>query len=660
VNTLVFAQTTKEYSWACNKIRESKKMNGSIIWLGDTMDVPSRDEIPGNCSVYLPENLGLNSEEVWRDATSIEQEFWQVDQNSIENNLHITIQSSIAHTILHLVYAEALIKSAIERFRPNLILIPPAWTSKVVKYSLSNYSFNELQWHVYKLAQELNVAQKAHWSFHIKQQIMPPFSALGQLFGFIFIIYFDLIRTMKWLWSKVLDKKETYSEEMPGIVLANVDTDLSRQFNVTKLTEEKQRNSVAWLNLENTSKATEPYWQQIPLRDYLSEDSSRKRIPVPVTKTYKNRKRPTMLFPLMYKQSKIWYCSAIPLNGEEKVKPHLFAQKGMAAERFLIWRKLLDAGIRYCLACDVFKHIKPGLLVLGDTIDVHRFFAIAARKSEVPTLASSHGIAMWYEPSVLTRRYPLACVNSIFSHTSTQLSVKTLQVMPAVFIECHDSLDLTVSEVERGIKKKRVLIVVSAFSFSASTLTVGLFVKRDRYREELYRLVDELCKDPEIEIIIKSHPLSGHDEFSIYDDLQTRFKNVIKHWREPLKSWERIDADLAIFYNCASTLYFSVHKWGIPVLGHWGALSSLSVRLLGTSRLHGSSDSVELARIVTTILSTTNSEDEREAFRKSGEVYQTFVAPSEGGLNEAMDKAMQRVETLSEETAILYQLAKEA
>ena len=143
-----------------------------------------------------------------------------------------------------------------------------------------------------------------------------------------------------------------------------------------------------------------------------------------------------------------------------------------------------------------------------------------------------------------------------------------------------------------------------------------------------------------VEIVIKSHPLA--DMHEAYDEIERNFPSVVKHWREPFGIKEGVQADVVVFYNCVSTLFFSIADQQVPVLAHWGALNPLGHRVLAISELMGSDDSTRLGELIREVFSAPDGIVAREAQTRARALFERFVEPSAGNLEQAVEFAFQQ------------------
>ncbi len=142
-----------------------------------------------------------------------------------------------------------------------------------------------------------------------------------------------------------------------------------------------------------------------------------------------------------------------------------------------------------------------------------------------------------------------------------------------------------------------------------------------------------------IEVVIKSHPLN--DDHKTYDRLKEDFPDlVVKHWREPIDLSGIIPADLVVLYNCISTLTFAAIEQDLPVIGFWGAFTPLAQRNLVINQLYGTGDVSQLAEMIIEITKSPAGEAARKARRQAKQLLNRFIEPTNFGLAESVDFAL--------------------
>jgi hypothetical protein len=656
MNVLVLAQTPKELEWAC---RQSSKSGPEISWfilrLGDAALVNSSADTFDNCKFLSIEDIEVDSDKVWRKTLELQREFWRDTSDEPRKQLHLGLQGIIAEDLLKLSYVAAVVSSALEHVRPNEVWVPPPWTDKK---ELAPQAFGHLQWIISFVSSRAGIKCKRPWSFRIFHRMSSYFAVLGQVAGYFLLLLFDLMKIIRWTAVRAI----TYCRRLiaspaednshilrmpPPIILANLDNDLDRQFDVKRLSAKLADACLVWVPLlGRLAHFTDSLWQHQVLPLYLSGRRSEANDIVAgnftdVRQVVKHLS-PTRLFPLVRGLSNIWYCSAFPVRRPEAAESSLrdlLRSHGMAGVRFVNWRRIVFASRIFAAACDLFKALRPILLVTGDTIDIHRFITLAARHTGVRSLATTHGIQMWSENFV--EPYPLADVHCLFSPTSLLLSKKHLPGVTSTRLVCHDSLPSAADDrpaefcpTSGGLRKRHVLIFTSFYS--SAGWTNSLFTRTTGYRDSLYALIKGLAAlEPQVEVTIKSHPLN--DYYELYDKLKQDFPDVVKrHWREPLMTLESLPAEVVVFYNCVSTSFFYAVHQDIPIIGHWGALTPIARRVLAVTQLLGGEDSLQVVNMIADMLDNPGGDTYSTALFQAKALRDKFIQPSMGGLNEAI------------------------
>ena len=140
-------------------------------------------------------------------------------------------------------------------------------------------------------------------------------------------------------------------------------------------------------------------------------------------------------------------------------------------------------------------------------------------------------------------------------------------------IVCHDSLALS-GEGRTSASGRRVMIVTSRF-LSASWVN-NLFIWDTEYERDLRSLVAAFASlEAGIKVVFKPHPTEV--PLDLYEKIRDEFPDTVGALlKKPLGPREALPADVVIFYNCVSTLFFTAVAQGLPVISHTGALTPLA------------------------------------------------------------------------------------
>lgn len=662
---LAIVQTPDELRWACARAAKPNQENAiwHILRLGEALNTPLPPVgLAAGCQFISVEDLEIDEERVWKETREMQAELWKNLGEAPHERLYLVIQHSIADFLLRLIYAEAAISIALQYVRPDKVCIPPVWSSTLRKEL--PLAFQPLQWMVSFVSERQNVRCDRHWSTAIYQNLSGIISGLEQLGRYAAILTNDLFRIICWVAAiiyaycrRLMRVVSPTADEVTddsgtgAILIANIDYDLYRQFDLKRLYPRIVERCLFWLiRAKRLGYFNNPKWEQRVLPLYLTgRDKDADTLADQNFISVKRHARtvfPTLMTPLVLRHRKVWYCSAwpapIPKNVSPRLRP-LMGSNGMARERLLNWRRIVFAARFFSLACDLFRALRPALLVAGDTVDTQRAITLAARHSNLRSLATSHGIQMWSEN--FFDFYPLADLHCVFGASSGLISDKDFPGINTWRVVCHDTFSparnpRATGKTSRVDQRCRVLIITSLYS------TVGwaneLFVRHSTYKNSLYTLVEALSTISGVEVTIKSHPTC--DQYEIYEEIQRAFPLVVKHCHESWIMGQDISAEAVIFYNSVSTFFFTAAQQNIPIVSHRGALTPLARRVFTLGDLAGSDDSAELGILVKDIISAPYGRAAQDARARAQEVSQKFLRPSVGGLNEALELSMEGLE----------------
>lgn len=652
---LVFAQTPKELRWVCTQAGRKGQRDHTwcVLLLGAVAsDPPTGPDLPANCRVLAASDLPIDGERIWREHRSLQAELWQGVSGEPGRSLHVVAPVALANPLLHLVYADVVVSTALRHVCPDEVRVPPPRTSGVE--TRPRFAFGDLQWVVHTAAARDGIRCVRHWSSAARQRGAGLIAAWGQFLCYGLLIAYDGARVAWWaveciarLFRSAADatgRARVSAQFSDSIVFANADTDLKRQFDIRKISAELLSRSLIWLDVERRHRFTPPSWRQYKLADYLaSRADSLEATSCTDLRKVSRRVFPTLVTPIMLAHEAQWFCTALAVRKPAGTSSRLWGllgSRGFAGERFRNWRQVTYAAKCFAFAHDILRVQRPALLVVGNAVEVHRAMTLAARQCGVRTLATAHAIDIFYQ--FMVEIYSLADTDCRFGRNiCPSLEAEFPRAKPQRIVG-HDSLaengaapsdSRAAARAERG---RRVMIVTSLYVLSGSQFTNDLFVRHADYAASLYAFVEALANvQPGVEVTIKSHPLN--DEYSLFDEIQRTFPSVVRrHWREPLDPADRVPAEVVVFYNCFSALFFSIVAQGLPVLAHSGALTSLTVQQIPAAELMGSHDSVHLADLTRQILDEPSGPSAQEAHRHAACVYRKFIQPSNLGLTEAV------------------------
>jgi hypothetical protein len=186
------------------------------------------------------------------------------------------------------------------------------------------------------------------------------------------------------------------------------------------------------------------------------------------------------------------------------------------------------------------------------------------------------------------------------------------------------------------------MIVTSIYGLCTSSLGTNLFIDSEEYARSFECLIQKISAFcPAVKITIKSHPVN--DAYALYDEVKRKHPETVEsHWREPLDNDRLVPAETVVFYNCLSTLFFSIVNQQVPVVAHYGALTALGRRLLGAHELLSSESAEEIARHVVELLENQDGELAKDARRRAEAVYNKFIGHSIGGFESAVAIALEQ------------------
>ena len=669
---LVVAQTLKELEWAHKHAAGSDtgREHWSILVLGDAArsSIKAAEKPPSNCEHIFLEDLEIDTEDVWREARDLQARLWHDISDDPRNQLHLATQWATADFLLRLAYIRAAVSAALRHIAPDEVRIPPYSISSVGEESPR--AFKQLQWVVSFLAARSSIKRKQHWSTLAAYKAVSLLSVLAQVASFGLLAAHDLKRLVRFVYTAVFRKHfrpltpDTGTHEGPEaergksigpILITNSETDLRRQFNLNRLSTELSRRCLDW----KPAAGLLSHFSNSTLSGGALSRSGHDAEPVDKASGYETLSaahvaamtRPTFATPLILKYLSIGYCSPMLFKAADEALSELHQllySRGMAEERLLNWRRIVFAGRFFAVARDLFKVLRPSLLVASDSGDVHRALTLAARHARVPSLATSHGIQMWSEN--FFDYYVLADMHCVFGKSYGLMTERNLPKTAARRAAYYDTStwetggSIKLAGNVEAQERRRVLIVTSFFSTSTSWAN-ALFMRSDLYAQSLFELVEAIAGiHPKVEVTIKSHPL--RDEYELYDRIQKAFPGVVgPQRREPYDEGELIPAEVVLFYNCVSTLFFSAAQQDIPILAHCGAFTTLARRISAAAELMGADhDGHALGNLVKEIFDDPLGETAERARAMSRAVSGKFLQPPLGGLNEAIHSATRGVD----------------
>jgi hypothetical protein len=668
MEVLIFVQTPGELEWARRQAAsagQSARHSWSILRLGDASLVSiDKRSWPERCRFLSTDELEIDSERVWQETRELQAEFWSGVSDEPARQLHLGVQGTIGEYLLSLAYARAVVAAALEQLSPDEVRVPPAFGS--VRRGNAPLAFDRLQEVVYFISSRRGTRCRRSWSAALAQASAGALAVAEQLVRFGALVLSDLVRLLGWMAASAFGRfnapsssearrEEKGGEDSGAIILANADGDLDRQFDPRRISAELAARCLVWIPLLNRLiPFTDALWQERLMPAYLN--GRRSEAEELVLNNYTGLARatrrifPVLLSPLVMAHSRLWFCSPFTRaggreDGEAASLGALYGARGLAGERLVNWRRIVFAARNFGQTVELLRSLgRPSLLVTGDTVDIHRFTTLGARHAGVRTLATTHGVQMWSENFV--EPYALADVHALFSQSSILLTDKNLPGRSHERVVCHDSFPVQEENQSPRVagpdnaRPRRVIVFTSFYSSMSTGWTNNLFLRPPDYADSLRALVEALSNfEPGLELTIKSHPLS--DQYELYDEIERDFPSVVRpQWRAPLMVNEAIPADVIVFFNCVSTSFFYAVHQNIPLVGHWGSLTSIARRVVALTGLLGSERSEPLADIIREILQEPAGERAREALMRARAVRDEFIRPSAGGLNEAINFAL--------------------
>jgi hypothetical protein len=622
MRTLVVAQTAAEVHWAC---RQASRHGGVwyILQIGaeDTGKVPvpvPPQGTPPHCRFVTVDDLELDRERLWQEVQALVEALWGSVSPDPWRQLHLAVQWPTAPFLMRLACVDQVVASAVEQLRITAVRVPPYWATRCTRPDA--FHVYHLQWMVRAAAVRAGVRCRRHWSAVAHHLALRPWAAVEQLLRFGLVLAEDGRKLARWLWGKVLRFRRPgqplVRHGAAPVVVSNADTDLERQFNLGRLPAPLAGRCLVWRivagELSPVTPAGTRETRALPVRALVGSVF------------------PTLLTPLVWANRHLWFCTALPCAVPPETPARLrelLAVGGAAGVRLVHWRRLVFSGRVFAMACDLFRCLRPALLVASDYWDTGRAATLAARHCGVRSLATAHSIPLWppfYEV------YALADVYAAFSNVNSLLGNLQLPGVEYRRLVCHDRQPGTAKPPVPHRGGRRVLVI------TGSLISI-LCVSVREYRRLLADLVEELARSvPDVEITFKTHPLN--DYYDLYEEIQRRFPAVVRRtWREPLPTDAPIPADVVVFYNYLSTLLLSVVQQRIPVLAHWGAVFP---RVITPDSLLGSGDSRELADLIREVLAAPDGPAALEASARAQGFLETMVEASQGGLGEAIERAL--------------------
>jgi hypothetical protein len=644
MKVLVVAQTAKEAEWACRQAARQKgtKQHWYVLQIGDAVSgivsFPAPASAPPNCTFLNADELEVDAEALWEEVRQLQGELWAGTGGEPRRQLALAVQWTISDAFCRLVCLGRVIEAALERVRPDEVGVPPLWCS--AKGEPGTPTVKRLQWLVYSTSVGHGVRCRRHWSATLGQRLTGLFAGVEQSARYGLLMGRDLVKVAGWLggvlartcWpptfrrSGAAGRRGAFAPGSNTVLIANADTDLDRQFDLSRLPRVLKERCWVWHIIPG---------RVGPLAALPPAGREGKGL-FPPGKLVRSV-FPTLVTPLVLGCRKAWFGSPIsarvPAPVSERLR-QLLGAGGAAAERLHSWRCLVFAARLFAMGCDLLKALRPDVVVVSDWIDTNRALTLAARQVGVPSLATAHGIQMG-KPHFNV--YGLADLHCEFGRPSLMSARAKVPGGEVRRVVCYDrqliaglSGDGRLGRVPE--KHRRILLVTGTFN-------PYIYVRVPTYARSLHTLVESLAaSDSGLEITIKCHPLADH--FGLYEDLRRKFPGVVKRlWREPLPPEQPVPADVVVMFNYQSTLVLSVIQQGIPVLAHWGALTAPGHEVLGLSRLAGSGESCRLAEMVREILNAPEGPLGREARLRAESFLAEVVEPPLGGLAEAIELA---------------------
>lgn len=634
MRVLAFAQTAAELSWCETQARRTApKQAWHVVTLGEAALVSCRTAKKANC--LRLQDLTIDTEAVFHQTQELQNGLWEVP-SAPGCQLLLAGQFPLAELLLRVVYVRNVVAAALGRVVPDQVQLPPAWVSARPGRQ-HPIAFKALQAVVRIVCAErgadcrMVLGQAAFEGFRLASLCLR-----RAAFSF-YLAFYDMLRILQWLFYR--GKASTF--KTGSILLTNFGHDLERQFDVGRLDRALAQRCLVWQHASGEMGTLAEAQSNANLRLHHPESDregllGRLSSHLPHVPKVLRAIFPTLVTPLVISNSVSWIFKVLPMIRPEPGRlREIIGDYGLAEYRLLSWRQLAYSARAYAETRDVLRSIKPAALVTGDTFIVHRAMALAARDAGIPCLATSHGLSMWTE--FFVDLLPLAQVHALFGHESRLVADAGLPDVPVKRIVCHDSLNSFGKRWGPG-PKKRIVIVTSFFACTGYSWgwINGLFIREPEYEQGLRDFVAALASlVPQLEVIFKPHPTAEpHD---VYDRIREDFPGTVSApLRHALGPSEIIPADIVVFYNCVSTLFFTAVFQELPIIAHFGALTPLARRLFATSQLVGDADGASLARVVVEILSRPDGPTAREALSRARAVKSRFMEPSIGGINEAL------------------------
>ncbi|CAN5243066.1 hypothetical protein BH20ACI1_BH20ACI1_21110 [soil metagenome] len=617
---LAVAQTSDELQWFYKQTKERTNVEYYILLVGDafTEHCLSKNNVRQNVNFLFLHNLDIDNEEVWRQFHEVKDEFNADTGRNIEEQLHLVSQIYFRMCFSDVAYMQTAIEAVIRDVEPDEVIIPPVSKGKTD----DEFYVGNFQNVFFEAVRNKNIKCRIPFSSRLYYLANPTFAIMRQIIVSFILAIRDLKRYFKHLISKPIDLKEWQN----SIVIVNATHDLPRQFNLSLLAAQSKEKYLIWNWETGTIETLENFLDKRETGKLNDESAARQTAPVSAFKLIKN----------YFAKS---YCSPLSTKPDKELEKtyQLMKSPGLADEKLLNWRRIVYASRLIAKNCAVLKALKPKMIIASDSFDGSRAVSLVARKYGIPVLATAHSISMFRIP--MEENFALADVHCLFSAVEGLMTFDGFPDLKSDYLVAHDNLKKirTLSAKPKYSGKCRVFIITSKFSYGFINWTNEIFVKWADYDEMLRELMIKLAPySDKIEIVIKSHP--KYDNHPIYDRLLTEFPDLlVRNWREPIDLTKPLPADVVVVYNSNSTLTFAAFEQELPVLGFWGALTSLALDNVVINQLYGTDDVSQLVRMILDIAKSPDGETADKARIKAKQVYNRYVEPAQFGLAEAVE-----------------------
>ena len=599
-----------------------------VMVLGEAA-LASRKEDARTPCLYV-EALAVDTESVFRQTYDLQKGLWDLP-DAPDRKLLLAGQYYLAEQLMQLVYVRHVVSAALERGVPDRVQLTPPWIS--IKAAQPDFSYKDLQAVVRMLCAEKKVSCRSAWGQRLFDASSWASLRLSKGGFTLYLAIYDSIRIIQW----TLHLLAAPTSKPGSILIANFGHDLTRQFDVERLDIELSRRCLVWK--QATGELVTLTHAQANERFHGAPEADREGLlgrmarHLPRLPTAARSVFPTLASVLVARNSGSWiFRLRSAVSPESGLLQRLLGDRSLAEGRMMTWRRLAYTARVFAETSDILRGLKPAALVTGDSFIIHRAMTLAARDVGVPCLATSHGLNLLEES--FFDQLPISSVHALFGQNSLLVARGEPAGLAARMIVCHDSLALS-GEGRTSASGRRVMIVTSRF-LSASWVN-NLFIWDTEYERDLRSLVAAFASlEAGIKVVFKPHPTEV--PLDLYEKIRDEFPDTVGALlKKPLGPREALPADVVIFYNCVSTLFFTAVAQGLPVISHTGALTPLARRMFATSDLSGSPDSRALARMAAGILSDPEGTAACEARSKTQTLNHRFLEPSIGGLSEALN-----------------------